>query len=43
MCIPATDPPIMLARVPYLLCVGPGRLQVLLVWASSTLPPCKKQ
>ena len=43
LCIPAADPPIMLARVAYLLCVGPGRPQVLLVWASSTSPPCEKQ
>ncbi len=43
LCIPATDPPIMLARVPYRLCIGLGLGHVLLVWVSLTLPLCNKQ
>ena len=43
LCIPAADPPIMLARVAYLLCVDKGCSQVSLVWALSTSPPCEKQ
>ena len=36
LCIPATDPPMMLALVAFGLCVGPRFPQVMLVWESST-------
>ncbi len=39
-CIPAIDPPIMLARVAFGLCVlGPQFPQDALVWVSSMSPP----
>jgi hypothetical protein len=39
LCIPATDPPIMLARVAFGLCVGLRFPHVMLVWVSSMSPP----
>ncbi len=39
LCIPAIDPPMMLARVAFGLCVGPRFLHDALVWVSSTSPP----
>ena len=39
LCIPATDPPMMLALVAFGLCVGPRFPHLMLVWESSTSPP----
>ena len=39
LCIPVINPPIMLARVAFGLCVGPRFLHDALVWVSSTSPP----
>ena len=39
LCIPATDPPMMLALVAFGLCVGTRFPHVRLVWESSTSPP----
>ena len=39
LCIPATDPPMMLALVAFGLCVGPRFPHAMLVWESSTSPP----
>ena len=39
LCIPAIDPPMMLARVEFGLCVGPQFPHVMLVWELLTSPP----
>jgi hypothetical protein len=39
LCVPAVDPPMVLAQVAWGLCIGPGLVHVVLVWLSSTSPP----
>jgi hypothetical protein len=39
LCIPAINPPMLLARVAFGLCVRPRFLHDALVWVSSTSPP----
>ena len=39
LCIPAIDPPIMLVRVAFGLCVGLRLSHDALVWVSSMFPP----
>ncbi len=40
LCIPAVDPPMVLAWVAWGLCIGPGLAHMALVWLLSTLHPC---
>jgi hypothetical protein len=40
LCIPTIDPPMVLVRVAWGLCIGPGLAYVALVWLSSRSPLC---